>query len=553
MSEIKIEQAGLTDIGNVRKGNEDSFGFVESIHGPLFTVCDGMGGHVGGATASQIAVKCILEYISSSNLASPSVEINNAIVVANQEILDAAHAHPELKGMGTTCTVLLVTKDSIHIGYVGDSRIYVLSDNRLYRITKDHSFVQTLVDAGVISDSEAESHPRKNELTRALGVRQVVEPTISQQPITPKKGDVFMLCSDGLCGLVNDSSMQEILTKNYDLNAAAQELINAAKNAGGHDNITVQLLRVTESPYQRSSFPDFSPKENLSNTMVQTPNMEMQIPAGRTGMKFNKMQLIVASLIFVILILGTILTVDSFSEKNTNKKDVKIDSAKITTVIIQPEIQPNVKVGLLPGDTINGIYLGHLVSHGEVYSKIKEKRLNNVNYKDQFDFSIVYNHNHDKIPTNKQGDLDEGKLIWWERKTNQSKVVPTPNIAKIPAANTTTTPKDVPTNATPTTTTTNPPVEAETPQQSDPCLEAEVKETKEIAKATNNQRIAISIADNILKDANTAADLLQKEKQKTVAKQVAKDQHISSLANAQIAFNAAIAQAKEIKEKACKK
>ncbi len=547
MSEIKIEQAGLTDIGNVRKGNEDSFGFVESIHGPLFTVCDGMGGHVGGATASQIAVKCILEYISSSNLASPSVEINNAIVVANQEILDAAHAHPELKGMGTTCTVLLVTKDSIHIGYVGDSRIYVLSDNRLYRITKDHSFVQTLVDAGVISDSEAESHPRKNELTRALGVRQVVEPTISQQPITPKKGDVFMLCSDGLCGLVNDSSMQEILTKNYDLNAAAQELINAAKNAGGHDNITVQLLRVTESPYQRSSFPDFSPKENLSNTMVQTPNMEMQIPAGRTGMKFNKMQLIVASLIFVILILGTILTVDSFSEKNTNKKDIKIDSTKITTDIIQPEIQPNGNDRLLPGDTIKENCLCHLVSHGEVYSKIKGERFKNVNYKDQFDFSIVYNHNDDKIPTNKQGKLDEGKLICWARKTKQPKVATEQVRVQIPDA---TTPK-APTTTT--TTTTNPPVEAETPQQSDPCLEAEVKETNEIAKATNKQRIAINIADNILRDANTAADLLQKENQKTAAKQDAKDQHISSLANAQIAFNAAIAQAKEIKLKACQK
>ena len=542
MSEIKIEQAGLTDIGNVRKGNEDSFGFVESIHGPLFTVCDGMGGHVGGATASQIAVKCILEYISSSNLASPSVEINNAIVVANQEILDAAHAHPELKGMGTTCTVLLVTKDSIHIGYVGDSRIYVLSDNRLYRITKDHSFVQTLVDAGVISDSEAESHPRKNELTRALGVRQVVEPTISQQPITPKKGDVFMLCSDGLCGLVNDSSMQEILTKNYDLNAAAQELINAAKNAGGHDNITVQLLRVNESPYQRSSFPDFSPKENLSNTMVQTPNMEMQIPAGRTGMKFNKMQLIVASLIFVILILGTILTVDSFSEKNTNKKDIKIDSTKITTVIIKPEIQPNGKVGLLSCDKVNGDYLEHTVEVGETYKPILNEH--NTHYKDQYDFSKPCKDDETPLNPNK---IIQGKIIKWARKTKQPKVATEQVRVQIPDA---TTPKAPPTT---TTTTTNPPVEAETPQQSDPCLEAEVKETNEIAKATNKQRIAINIADNILRDANTAADLLQKEKQKTAAKQDAKDQHISSLANAQIAFNAAIAQAKEIKLKACQK
>ncbi len=539
MSEIKIEQAGLTDIGNVRKGNEDSFGFVESIHGPLFTVCDGMGGHVGGATASQIAVKCILEYISSSNLASPSVEINNAIVVANQEILDAANTNPELKGMGTTCTVLLVTKDSIHIGYVGDSRIYVLSDNRLYRITKDHSFVQTLVDAGVISDSEAESHPRKNELTRALGVRQVVEPTISQQPITPKKGDVFMLCSDGLCGLVNDSSMQEILTKNYELNAAARELINAAKNAGGHDNITVQLLRVNESPYQRSSFPDFSPKENLSNTMVQTPNLEMQIPARRSGIIFNKMQLIVASLIFVILILGTILMVDPFSEEKTNKKVRKIDSTKETPVIILPEIQPNVKVGLLSCDKVNGVDLEHTVEVGETYIPILNEH--NTHYKDQYDFSKPCKADKTPLDPNK---IKEGQIIKWKKKGQsvENKKVQAPK----KTANTPTIPP-----VAPTTTPASTDVPVVDPPQPDPCAKARETETSEKANAASKKDTDLAAAQNDKEVAYNKADKLKKEKEKKDAKKAADDSYNASVQRAKKTCEDAINDAMARKKLAC--
>lgn len=550
MSEIKIEQAGLTDIGNVRKGNEDSFGFVESIHGPLFTVCDGMGGHVGGATASQIAVKCILEYISSSNLASPSVEINNAIVVANQEILDAANTNPELKGMGTTCTVLLVTKDSIHIGYVGDSRIYVLSDNRLYRITKDHSFVQTLVDAGVISDSEAESHPRKNELTRALGVRQVVEPTISQQPITPKKGDVFMLCSDGLCGLVNDSSMQEILTKNYELNAAARELINAAKNAGGHDNITVQLLRVNESPYQRSSFPDFSPKENLSNTMVQTPNMEMQIPARRSGIIFNKMQLIVASLILVIIVLGTILTVNNFSqgkeefaktESSSNGDDNSNNSSNQTNPV--PAEPQDHNGGLLSCDKFNGVDLEHKVSVTEkTYDRIKNDH--KKNYLDQYDFSIPYNDKNKKLDPDK---INAGQIIKWKKKT-QPEVVTQSKNTQTPAANTTTTPKDVSTTPTPTPTPTVVPVVA--PQQQTPC---------EIAKKT--EKTEKEIAENTLKNAKDEANknlniaLLdagkKKNRDKVAAEKLAKDNNTITINKAEDDCTAAKNAANVKKKQVC--
>ena len=138
---IKIEYTGLTDTGLVRKANEDNLGFFESPYAQILTVCDGMGGHVGGATASTIAVNSIVEHLSKSELKSPEIEINNAIVFANHAILQAAAENPDLKNMGTTCTVMVVNSDSIYIGHVGDSRIYLLTKNRLHRITKDHSFV----------------------------------------------------------------------------------------------------------------------------------------------------------------------------------------------------------------------------------------------------------------------------------------------------------------------------------------------------------------------------------------------------------------------------
>ena len=171
MRPIKIEHTSLTDIGLVREANEDSCGSIDGVNGPVFTVCDGMGGHVGGAIASGIAVKSILEFITMATVENPSVSINNAIISANQKILEAVRERPDLKGMGTTTTVLTVQSGGIYIGHVGDSRIYIFSNGRLHRLTNDHSYVQSLIDAGALSPDEAEKHPRKNDAhLQQLGV-----------------------------------------------------------------------------------------------------------------------------------------------------------------------------------------------------------------------------------------------------------------------------------------------------------------------------------------------------------------------------------------------
>lgn len=411
---IKIEYTGLTDTGLVRKANEDNLGFFESPYAQILTVCDGMGGHVGGATASTIAVRSILEHLSKSELDSAEIEINNAIVFANHAIIQAAYENPELKNMGTTCTVMVVKSNSIHIGHVGDSRIYLLTKNRLHRITKDHSFVQNLVDAGAIADEEAENHPRKNELTRALGVKNIVEPTVSKQPIKPQKGDIFMLCSDGLCGLVSDRNMEDILNRNDSIELAANLLIQAAKNAGGHDNITVQLAKVVESNYSYSEFDDCSPKERLSSTLIE----DSLIGNSNKNEKFlTKTNIILLSIFAALLIFGSIYFIVSSNDNTvpTNSEDQNVNGA--TTKKSKTE-NKNSSIELTCNDFELDGYLVHTIENGENLSKIKEKHSTDPGYKDKYDFSITYNESNKKIEKSEEDKIRPSQKIKWKVKSS---------------------------------------------------------------------------------------------------------------------------------------
>ena len=165
--------------------------------------------------------------------------------------------------------VLLCKEEEIYIAHVGDSRIYINTDNILYRITKDHSFVQTLVDAGQLTDAKMESHPRKNELTKALGIASAVEVDVVEKPILAKKGDKFLLCTDGLCGLVNDLTISNTINNTFDLESTVNELIQMACNAGGNDNIPVDLIEVLDSSHAKTNFIDKGNKSyNHESTQV---------------------------------------------------------------------------------------------------------------------------------------------------------------------------------------------------------------------------------------------------------------------------------------------
>lgn len=252
-----------SDVGLVRKANEDSAGFAPSSelrgNGDLFVVCDGMGGHIGGAIASSTAVNCIIDFFRNKFYENPYVAINDAIIFTNEQIYARSCAESELKGMGTTCCVLLIRNSEAFIGHVGDSRIYFHASGKIHRVTRDHSFVQNLVEQGLISDAEAESHPRKNEILRALGIKADVQPEISSHPIHPKKGDKFLMCSDGLSGLVHDDVIEKILSSNSDLESKTTELVALANEGGGFDNITVAIVEIVQSPFNKSVFIDYSP------------------------------------------------------------------------------------------------------------------------------------------------------------------------------------------------------------------------------------------------------------------------------------------------------
>lgn len=256
------------DIGIVRKAQEDSHDMaLKTPNGDVFVVCDGMGGHVGGAKASSIAVESIINNLKENKYDNPLNALNASLQFANMQILGFANDHPEYKGMGTTACVLLLQSDGAYYAHVGDSRIYLYlgKEKKLHRITKDHSYVQSLVDKGIMSDEEAEKDPHKNRILKALGVTPNLEPTFNKAK--PKNGDIFLICSDGLSGMIPDSTIEKVLGQNTTLEEKGELLINLAMQGetvhpGGQDNCTVELIEIDNSPWPESEFENFNPSKS---------------------------------------------------------------------------------------------------------------------------------------------------------------------------------------------------------------------------------------------------------------------------------------------------
>lgn len=235
--------ANCTDPGRTRPVNEDSMITFDSPNGRVVAVCDGMGGQNAGDVASQLAVTVIKDILTDNTFPSPEEAINRSIFAANQAILRRASQDPELGGMGATCVMLIIKDGQVYFGSVGDSRIYLVCNHSIRQLTKDQSYVQTLVDAGEITQEAAEHHQDKNQITNALGLENMTAPVICTTPIIPEPGSVFVLCSDGLSGMVNNKGIQSIVSRNnIPLDERARMLVQQANEAGGLDNITVQLV-----------------------------------------------------------------------------------------------------------------------------------------------------------------------------------------------------------------------------------------------------------------------------------------------------------------------
>ncbi len=238
------EEAHKTDTGRQRQANEDSY-FARA---PVFAVADGMGGAQAGEVASRIAARAFERRRAASDEGPAEGQLEKIAKEANREIHKLAQEDSSRAGMGTTLTAAMLRDDEVALGHVGDSRAYLLRDGELKRLTKDHSLVEELRRQGRLTEEQAEEHPQRSIITRALGP----EPSVNVDTMTfpARDGDVFLLCSDGLTTMVSDEAIREILVSSRNLRVAVHKLVDAANRGGGRDNITAVAFRVADADAQ---------------------------------------------------------------------------------------------------------------------------------------------------------------------------------------------------------------------------------------------------------------------------------------------------------------
>ena len=256
---MKVRVGATTDIGRVREGNEDSYLVLE----PLYVVADGMGGHRGGEVASSLALETVQGMFErrEGSLAEQVAE-------ANRAVFDRSQNDRSVSGMGTTLTAAQVDGNRVHLVHVGDSRAYLLRGGELTQITEDHTLVHRMVMEGEITPEEAETHPHRSILTRALGVDQTIQ--VDEGDIEVVPGDRLLLCTDGLSGMVPEGQIREIALETPDPQEAVEKLIKVANRAGGIDNITAVILDFEDD--------GGGPGATKESTIPQQPTMERPIP-----------------------------------------------------------------------------------------------------------------------------------------------------------------------------------------------------------------------------------------------------------------------------------
>lgn len=276
---IRLDLFGRTDVGRIREHNEDNFLIADlsaksrglreedrkrvvGRHGNLFAVCDGMGGAAAGEVASQMAVDCLYELMAREEPPESRDELARRMVRAVEEtgmrIYAEARADRSRRGMGTTATVAALIDDRLFLAQVGDSRAYVLRGDRFVQVTRDQSLVNQLIEAGQLTEEEAETFEHNNIILQALGTAESVQVDLTYVDL--RSGDVLLLCSDGLSGMVRDGELEEVLSRVREPMDACRELTERANSAGGHDNITVLVIQFSGAGLPAPS-PDDPPLE----------------------------------------------------------------------------------------------------------------------------------------------------------------------------------------------------------------------------------------------------------------------------------------------------
>ncbi len=242
---MHLAVAARTDTGRMRRGNEDNLHADANEHRGLFIVADGMGGHAAGEIASQMAVDVLISELAAVNdltAQAAGEKFSEALKLANRTVYERTTKELEKSGMGSTASALLLSDTHYLIGHVGDSRIYLVRDGKMNQLTKDHSLVQEQVDAGLITAEQARNHPQSNVITCCIGMSGDIEPDVIAGET--KVGDVFLLASDGLTGMVDDRRLLQLLQSRASPERIVNAMIADANNNGGIDNITAIVVKV---------------------------------------------------------------------------------------------------------------------------------------------------------------------------------------------------------------------------------------------------------------------------------------------------------------------
>ena len=245
-----MEVFACTDIGKEREKNQDYY-FISEVEPFLFILADGMGGYAGGEIASKLSVETVRKYVNNNweNLKKDKNNIlqflKNATQYANMIVYEKSQHEKGLEEMGTTLEICLIYQEIAYISHIGDSRIYLVNNEEITSITTDHSYVEKLVEDGTITRQEAEHHPKKHMLMKALGCTAYVEPDLLEKKI--KLNDNILICSDGLTNMVDEETIQKVILNN--INMPDKELIKLANEYGGKDNITVIIIKNKENSY----------------------------------------------------------------------------------------------------------------------------------------------------------------------------------------------------------------------------------------------------------------------------------------------------------------
>jgi PPM family protein phosphatase len=288
--------AGLSHPGRKRRHNEDTY----VVQPPLFAVADGMGGAKAGEVASGLAATAVQE--SGNDGESGEARVASLIEEANRRVFRRATEDREASGMGTTMTVALVEDERVAIGHVGDSRAYLIRGGRLEQLTDDHSLVAELVRSGKLTPEEAESHPQRSVITRALGTEADVD--VDTFSVEAAPGDLFLLCSDGLTTMVDDETILDAVERHRrNLKAAAKALVNAANRGGGEDNITVVFFEVAGAEAPREETEDTVVTSNVTDLEDTIDESDAQPPVAVVEKKHRGRVLPILAALAVLLIM----------------------------------------------------------------------------------------------------------------------------------------------------------------------------------------------------------------------------------------------------------